>query len=63
MISIVMPAHNEQGYLEPAVKAVVAAGRDRNVPFEVVIAENGSSDDHRRRGAKAWPRLSRRSGC
>ncbi len=44
MISIVMPAHNEQGYLEPAVKAVVAAGRDRNVPFEVVIAENGSSD-------------------
>ena len=44
MISIVMPAHNEQGYLEPAVKAVVAAGRDRNVPFEVVIAENGSTD-------------------
>ena len=33
MISIVMPAHNEQGYLEPAVKAVVAAGRDRNVPL------------------------------
>ncbi len=44
MISIVMPAHNEQGYLEPAIKAVVAAGRDRNVRFEVIIAENGSSD-------------------
>ena len=44
MISIVMPAHNEQGYLEPAVKAVVAAGRDRSVPFEVVIVENGSTD-------------------
>jgi glycosyltransferase involved in cell wall biosynthesis len=44
MISIVMPAHNEQGYLEPAIKAVVAAGRDRNMPFEVVVAENGSTD-------------------
>jgi glycosyltransferase involved in cell wall biosynthesis len=44
MLSIVMPAHNEQGYLEPAVKAVVAAGRDRSVPFEVVIVENGSTD-------------------
>jgi glycosyltransferase involved in cell wall biosynthesis len=44
MISIVMPAHNEQGYLEPAIKAVVAAQRDRSMPFEVVIAENGSTD-------------------
>jgi glycosyltransferase involved in cell wall biosynthesis len=44
MISIVMPAHNEQGYLEPAIKAVVAAGNDRNVAFQVLIAENGSTD-------------------
>jgi glycosyltransferase AglD len=45
MISIVMPAHNEHGYLEPAVKTVVAGLRDRGVPFEVLIAENGSTDD------------------
>jgi glycosyltransferase involved in cell wall biosynthesis len=45
MISIVMPAHNEHGYLEPAVKAVVAGLRDRGLAFEIVIAENGSRDD------------------
>jgi glycosyltransferase involved in cell wall biosynthesis len=44
MLSIVMPAHNEEGYLESAVKTVVAGLRDRAVRFEVVIAENGSSD-------------------
>ncbi len=44
MISIVMPAHNEQGYLEPAVKTIVTGLRDRGHRFEVVISENGSSD-------------------
>lgn len=44
MISVVMPAHNEHGYLEPAVKAVVTGLRDRGLEFEVVIAENGSVD-------------------
>jgi glycosyltransferase involved in cell wall biosynthesis len=44
MISVVMPAHNEQGYLEPAVKAVIAGLRERNVRFEVIVVENGSTD-------------------
>jgi glycosyltransferase involved in cell wall biosynthesis len=44
MITIVMPAHNESGYLEPAVKTVVTGLRDRGLDFEVVIAENGSTD-------------------
>ena len=44
MISIVMPAHNEEGYLEPAVKTVVDGLRERGHPFEVIIAENGSTD-------------------
>ena len=44
MISIVMPAHNEEGYLEPALKSVVAGLRDRGVGFEVVVVENGSTD-------------------
>jgi glycosyltransferase involved in cell wall biosynthesis len=51
MISIVMPAHNEQGYLEPAIKAVVSAGHDRNVAFEVLVAENGSTDATRAEAA------------
>lgn len=44
MISVVMPAHNEQGYLESAVKTVVTGLRDRGAEFEVVVAENGSLD-------------------
>jgi glycosyltransferase involved in cell wall biosynthesis len=44
MISIVMPAHNEEGYLHQAVKTVVAGLRASGRPFEVIIAENGSSD-------------------
>ncbi|HEX6395299.1 MAG TPA: glycosyltransferase family 2 protein [Acidimicrobiales bacterium] len=44
MISVVMPAHNEEGYLEQAVGTVVAGLRERGQEFEVIIAENGSSD-------------------
>jgi glycosyltransferase involved in cell wall biosynthesis len=44
MISIVMPTHNEEGYLQQAVSTVVAGLRQRGQPFEVIIAENGSSD-------------------
>ena len=44
MISIVLPAHNEEGYLEQAVSTVVAGLRERDQAFEVIIAENGSSD-------------------
>ena len=40
-----MPAHNEQDYLEAAVLDVVTALRDRGAPFEVIVAENGSTDD------------------
>jgi glycosyltransferase AglD len=39
-----MPAHNEQGYLEPAVKAVVSGMRGRSLGFELILAENGSTD-------------------
>jgi glycosyltransferase AglD len=51
MISIVMPAHNEQGYLEPAVKAVVAGMHDRGGEFEIVVVENGSTDGTAAEGA------------
>lgn len=44
MISVVMPAHNEQGYLEAAVKTVVTGLRDRGAEFEVIVVENGSVD-------------------
>jgi glycosyltransferase involved in cell wall biosynthesis len=44
MLSIVMPAHNEEGYLEEAVESVTAGLRDRAMEFEVLVAENGSTD-------------------
>jgi len=44
VISIVMPAHNEAGYLDDAVASVVESLRSRPRPFEVLICENGSND-------------------
>jgi glycosyltransferase involved in cell wall biosynthesis len=44
MISVVMPAHNEQDYLGPAVTAVVAGLHERGATFEVIVVENGSTD-------------------
>ena len=44
MLSVVMPAHNEEGLLEASVRDVVAELRARNHRFEIVVVENGSSD-------------------
>lgn len=44
-ITVVLPAHNESELLERAVTEVVTGLRDRGRRFEVVIVENGSSDD------------------
>lgn len=43
-LSVVMPAHNEEDLLDKAVHAVVDGLRDRDIPFEVIVVENGSSD-------------------
>ena len=39
-----MPAHNEEDYLPAAVGSVVSELRTGPEPFELIIAENGSSD-------------------
>jgi glycosyltransferase involved in cell wall biosynthesis len=60
MLSIVMPAHNEEGYLDSAVTSVVQGLRDRGAAFEVVIAENGSTDstiDAAKALAEAFPEV------
>ena len=44
MLTVVMPAHNEEGYLSTAVNDVVEALRSRELDFEVVVVENGSTD-------------------
>jgi glycosyltransferase AglD len=44
VLSVVMPAHNEEAFLAAAVTEVVEAVRARGGPFEVVVVENGSTD-------------------
>jgi Glycosyl transferase family 2 len=43
-LSVVMPAHNEAGFLDETLKDLVSALRDRDLTFEVVVVENGSTD-------------------
>src|SRR5260370_7402134 len=40
-----MPAHNEAGYLETAVREVHEGLRARGLDFELLVVENGSTDD------------------
>jgi glycosyltransferase involved in cell wall biosynthesis len=44
MLSVVMPAFNETGFLEQSVNDVVAGLRTRGEPFEILVVENGSTD-------------------
>ena len=47
VLSVVMPAHNEAHYLVGSVGRVVSGLRDRSRSFELVVVENGSTDDSR----------------
>ena len=43
-LSVVIPAHNESGFLDQTLKLLVSAFRDRELAFELVVVENGSTD-------------------
>jgi glycosyltransferase involved in cell wall biosynthesis len=43
-VSVVMPAHNESGLLDQTLKELVSALRERDLAFEVLVVENGSTD-------------------
>src|SRR5947209_10578506 len=43
-VSVVMPAHNEEALLARSVDDVSTALRDQGLEFEIVVAENGSTD-------------------
>jgi glycosyltransferase involved in cell wall biosynthesis len=45
LVSVVMPAYNESEILEQSVGDVVTGLRDRGVSFEVLVVENGSTDN------------------
>jgi len=44
-ITVVLPAHNESGMLEESVQEVAEGLRSRGLRFEIVVVENGSTDD------------------
>jgi len=44
VLSVVVPAHNEQDYLVPAITQIIDGLRARNLIFELIISENGSTD-------------------
>jgi glycosyltransferase involved in cell wall biosynthesis len=44
VLTVVMPAHNEQDYLRAAVETVVEGLRQRGRPFRILVVENGSTD-------------------
>ena len=45
VLSVVMPAHNEAAYLETAVREVDDGLRARGHELEILVVENGSTDD------------------
>ena len=44
-VSVVVPVYDEQENAEPLVRGIVEAVRPLDVPFEVVVVDDGSSDD------------------
>ena len=44
-VTVVLPAHNEADLLEESVREVVDGMRARGLSFEVLVVENGSTDD------------------
>ncbi|MCW4030002.1 MAG: glycosyltransferase family 2 protein [Candidatus Bathyarchaeota archaeon] len=43
-VSVVLPAYNEVDYLEPAVTQISEALKQSNYTYEIIIAEDGSTD-------------------
>jgi glycosyltransferase involved in cell wall biosynthesis len=45
VLSLVLPAHNEQPFLEATLEELVLGLRERGASFEILVVENGSTDD------------------
>ena len=45
MISFIVPAYNEEKYLAPTLAAIHGAAREAGEPYEIVVANDNSSDD------------------
>ena len=52
MISVVLAAHNEEGFLTTTVGHLLDGMRARGAEFEIIVAENGSTDSTREVAAR-----------
>jgi glycosyltransferase AglD len=52
-ISVVMPAYNEATIIERSLAELLEGMRSRGEPFEIVVVENGSTDDTEQRARNA----------
>jgi len=55
MISFIVPAHNEQAYLPRTLQAIHEAARATDLPYEIVVANDASTD--------ATPEIARQNGA
>jgi dolichol-phosphate mannosyltransferase len=44
LLSVVIPAHNEEGRIEPTVRAFAEALRTASIPFEILVVNDNSGD-------------------
>ena len=42
--SFIIPAHNEQHFIAPTIKAIQHAAHTTNTPFEIIVADDASTD-------------------
>ena len=44
MLTIVVPAHNEEAFIRDTLRALDAAARDTGLPFEIIVVDDASTD-------------------
>lgn len=53
MLSFIVPAYNEEAYLAPTLEAIHAAARRTGRPYELIVVNDGSTDQTGRLAAQA----------
>jgi glycosyltransferase involved in cell wall biosynthesis len=44
-LSFVVPAYNEESYIEDTLSTIDAVIQDKNIPYEIVVVDDGSRDE------------------
>lgn len=43
-LSVVIPAHNEEGHIEDTVKIIISKLKENNIPYEILVVNDNSKD-------------------